>query len=83
MDRVDELICDDCKYCMAASFACPIGCKLSFACPIGCNIYKVRRAKFFELVRSFLPERKPVMSGEPCEWNDCLDEIEKNIKKRR
>jgi len=30
--------------------------------------------------RTFLPPAEPVMPGEPCEWNDCLKAIDKNLK---
>ena len=72
MDRIDKLICKVCNECFPEGRVGGL-----------CDYEEEARQKFFELVRSFLPERKPVMSGEPCEWNDCLDEIEKNIKKRR
>ena len=68
MDRVESFICECCN-----SELCGKNSK--------CVFIKDLRIKFSEIIRSFLPDRKPVIHpGDPCEWNDCLDEIEKNIK---
>jgi len=31
-------------------------------------------------VNYFMPDREPVMPGEPNRWNDCIDAMEKTLK---